>query len=146
MKMCTRCNQDKDIEFFSKRSKSKDGLANWCKPCFAEYERDRYQNGDNVRKLRNKAAIISKRQSYIWKILVESKCKVCGESDPLVLEFDHRDPATKAYNVAEMLNLSESKIQSEIDKCDILCANCHRRRTIQQFGFWRSNATLAETD
>lgn len=147
MKLCTKCNQEKSLDNFRKRTKSPDGLANWCTPCFATYERERYQNGDRVRKDRNKANTIKKRQDYIWKILVESNCKVCGEDDPLVLEFDHRNPETKEYNVTEMYHLSEAKIAKEVDKCDILCANCHRRRTIQQFGFWRGTyLTVAETD
>lgn len=142
MKTCTKCLESKELKFFSKRAKSSDGLANWCKECFATYERERYQNGDKARKERNKASIIKQRQDYIWNILTASECKVCGLDDPLVLEFDHRDPKTKVYNVTDMYQLSESKIQAEIDKCDILCANCHRRRTIQQFGFWRSEMAL----
>ena len=142
MKTCSKCGQEKTLAEFSKNSRAKDGKHPWCKTCFAEYERNRYQNGDKARKLNNKSKIIKKRQDYIWKILVESTCKACGEDDPLVLEFDHRDPATKAYNVTDMYVLSEAKIAEEIAKCDILCANCHRRRTIQQFGFWRSSMGL----
>lgn len=146
MKTCSKCSETKSLENFSKNSKTKDGRHSWCKLCFAQYERDRYQNGDRVRKEKNRATIIKKRQNFIWNILTASKCKVCGLDDPLVLEFDHRDPETKVYNITDMYNLAESTIQKEIDKCDILCANCHRRRTIHQFGFWRGNAALAEMD
>lgn len=139
MKTCTRCNKDKDVKFFSKRAKSKDGLANWCKVCFADYERERYQNGDKARKDKNKAEIVAKNKDTLWKLLIVSKCAKCGETDPLVLEFDHRDPKTKKYAITDMLHLSWVTILAEIAKCDVLCANCHRRRTIKQFGWWRGS-------
>lgn len=142
MKTCSKCKKEQTLDQFRKNSKAKDGKHPWCKACFAEYERDRYQNGDRERKERNKASIINKRRDFIWNILTAAQCKVCGLDDPLVLEFDHRDPETKAYNITDMYNLAESTIQTEIDKCDILCANCHRRRTIEQFGFWRSEMVL----
>lgn len=142
MKICSRCSKNKLLTEFRKQTRSKDGLTVWCKSCFAEYDRERYQSGDRARKEQNKANIETKRQIFIWNILLESKCKVCGEDDPLVLEFDHRDPETKAYNISEMLRLSEAKISEEVAKCDVLCANCHRRKTAQQFGFWRTAMPL----
>ena len=56
-------------------------------------------------------------------------CVDCGETDLLVLEFDHlRD---KKYNIAEMINrdFTWASILREIEKCEVVCANCHRRRT-----------------
>ena len=55
-------------------------------------------------------------------------CK-CGETHPACLEFHHRDPATKKFNVAHGAASSKAwaTIQAEIEKCDVLCANCHRK-------------------
>jgi hypothetical protein len=60
----------------------------------------------------------------------------CGESDPVVLEFDHlRD---KSYNVSALLRAwSWNRVLQEIEKCEVVCANCHKRRTAKQFGWWK---------
>lgn len=60
-----------------------------------------------------------------------SGCADCGEMDPIVLEFHHRDPAEKKFNVASARGKSVPQLVSEIEKCDVVCANCHRRREWQ---------------
>ena len=51
------------------------------------------------------------------------------------LEFDHRDRTTKIAAVSQLIarQFSWDKIMAEIDKCDVRCANCHRKRTAVQF-------------
>jgi hypothetical protein len=63
-------------------------------------------------------------------------CVDCGEADATVLEFDHRDPRTKRANVSSLLQSAHAwaTVQREIDKCDVRCANCHRRRTAESRG------------
>lgn len=60
-----------------------------------------------------------------------SPCTDCGESHPsCVMDFHHRDPSAKLFGISSRAwHKSEEKLQEEIDKCDLLCANCHRRRT-----------------
>jgi hypothetical protein len=54
----------------------------------------------------------------------------CGLAfPPCAMDFDHRDPSTKEFNVGSMMRWSKKKIQEEIDKCDLVCSNCHRVRT-----------------
>lgn len=56
----------------------------------------------------------------------------------IVLEFDHRDRNEKAENISNLiLNASWERIETEIKKCDVLCANCHRRKTAAQFEYRR---------
>lgn len=144
MKICSRCNIEKTLDQFRKKTKSSDGLSPWCKDCFAKYDRERYQNGDRARKEKNKLFILSRNRDYIWGILTSSRCTDCNENDPLVLEFDHRDEVEKILDVATMMRYGSIKrIAAEIAKCDIRCANCHRRRTIKQFGLWRGNRDIA---
>ncbi len=54
-------------------------------------------------------------------------CKVCGLSDPLKLEFHHRDPVEKLYKIADMVSsgMSVESILVEIAKCDVLCTEHH---------------------
>lgn len=72
-----------------------------------------------------------KARRYVYDYLKTHPCIVCGESDPVVLEFDHRDPEQKDISISEAVNnkFSHERLQKEIDKCDVLCANCHRRKT-----------------
>lgn len=53
----------------------------------------------------------------------------------MVLEFDHRDPATKDENIADAISRRGwglPRLQAEVDKCDVRCCNCHRRRTVAE--------------
>jgi len=60
-------------------------------------------------------------------------CADCGSRfPPCVMQFDHRDPATKALGVTRMLLRARSVILAEAAKCDIVCTNCHRVRTYER--------------
>jgi hypothetical protein len=80
---------------------------------------------------------------YARAYLLEHPCVDCGEADPIVLEFDH----VRGVKAADVSNLvkgvaSRARLETEIAKCDVRCANCHRRRTTRTFG-WNA---LLESD
>lgn len=80
-----------------------------------------------------------RNQLKLIEYLKVHPCIVCGESDIIVLEFDHRDPSTKIGGVGDMARkYSWAKVEEEIAKCDVLCANDHKRRTAIQFGWLRA--------
>lgn len=88
-----------------------------CKTCNAKKTKDR-----------NKT-----HRQFLYDYLSNNPCVDCGEDNPILLEFDHRDPSTKSFNLASGKSFAFDKILKEIDKCDVVCANCHRKRTsIQQ--------------
>ena len=63
-------------------------------------------------------------------------CADCrGWFDPWIMEFDHLDPALKSMNVSEMAHtgLPLTTIKLEIDKCEVVCANCHADRTYKRW-------------
>ena len=78
---------------------------------------------------------IDKRRAAIKAFLRHYKathpCVRCGEADPVVLDFDHRDPKTKSFPFADAADRRRGReaLLAEIAKCDILCANCHRKKT-----------------
>ena len=130
MRVCFTCKSSYE-EFGQKR--------NICRPCKQAYDRDYHRKRTDEAKalklVRQKERVQENREK-VWSYLEEHPCETCGESDPIVLEFDHIDQASKEYNVSEMSTLGWDKIHKEILKCRVLCANCHRRHTAIQLG-WR---------
>jgi L-lysine 2,3-aminomutase len=66
--------------------------------------------------------------------LKDHPCIDCGESDPVVLDFDHIDPSQKTQTISRLMSGHRKweTILPEVRKCVVRCANCHRRRTRQQ--------------
>lgn len=140
MKLCGRCKTNKSFVDFRKSSKSKDGLQSWCRSCHSSYEKERWHNGDNLRKKANDARRVELNNRYVADYLHEHACVDCGEKDLRVLDFDHRDILQKHRNISDMIQANGLQmIIAEIAKCDIRCANCHRKRTSKQFSYWRDS-------
>lgn len=72
----------------------------------------------------------------VWALLEQTPCVDCGEADPLVLEFDHVRGA-KIADISRLVSRGASwaEIVVEMEKCDVVCRNCHARRTAKQFGW-----------
>jgi hypothetical protein len=104
-----------------------------------QYQKDLYQRTKGKYRERRKQNMLKNRE-YVFEILKQSSCVDCGESDPIVLDFDHRDPSTKYRSVCDCVrDCALKRVKEEIAKCDVVCANCHRRRTAKQFGWHRSS-------
>ena len=140
MKTCSQCKIDKPLSEYHTKDKSGVKKA-YCKDCAKNYRKNYYQaNRDKAIKYAMESNKKKKQalQQYILDYLSNNPCIDCGETDPIVLDFDHRNPKEKIANVSGlMLNkVSLKKLKEEIDKCDIRCANCHRRKTAIQFNWW----------
>lgn len=141
MKTCTHCLLDKDISEFSKKKSTSDGLQYICKECHSLYLKGHYLNNKNYYK--SKAIIRNKKVKpqllqYAINYLKKNPCIDCGEHDPLVLEFDHvRGQKSKAISDLIGDGVSEKRLQEEIEKCEVRCCNCHRRKTAKQLGWYK---------
>lgn len=131
---CARCGRHKPPDAFNWRRVARGQRDTYCRVCRAEYKHEHY--AANKQRYIDRAAI-SKRQlqtermTFLVEYLRSHGCVDCGETDPLVLEFDHR--GDKAFNICSALNGRRwETVLSEIEKCDVRCANCHRRRTARQ--------------
>lgn len=145
-KTCGNCGIAKPLDEFGFRYPKLGIRHSWCKTCFVEYkrlwyERNREEHIAHVRLARDKTA--DENQLRAWRYLAQHPCVVCGEGDPVVLQFDHlRD---KRKDVAYMCGagFAWSTILDEIAKCQVLCANCHTRKTARERGIWeRKHMTL----
>ena len=138
-KTCIRCDLVLPVECF-KGSKGRE--YSFCIDCKRSYDRTYWAKTKAIRvvnKKENSRAIRQRNSDYVMDVLFNSECADCKEDDYLVLEFDHRDPDEKEANIADLVGgcASLERLQKEIDKCDVVCANCHRRRTARQFGYRR---------
>lgn len=138
MKKCFKCKQEKDCLEFSKDRSRKDGYDPCCKSCKNLYLKSRYYKDTSVkeRSALLHRSYVERNRGYVYALLQQSKCVDCGDSRWQVLEFGHVRGA-KRLGISEMIRCGHSLdvLEEEIDKCDVRCANCHRLKTAQQFGF-----------
>lgn len=102
------------------------------------YTRWHYSQNADLYKARSSARRPLQRdriRQAIAEYLADKACIGCGEADPVVLEFDHRE--NKEFNIGEAVRrgVGLKRLLAEMDKCDIRCANCHRRKTYRERGF-----------
>lgn len=140
-KQCTRCRATKSVDDFHKNARKPDGLASACKACMCLLSAAAYAKTGKARTQRNTAGYRERNRQHVFDYLTTHPCVDCGEPDPIVLDFDHVR-GEKDGNVSKMaLNgVALAKLQAEIDKCDVRCANDHRRATAQRAGQWRTTA------
>lgn len=123
------------FDLYPKSKSKKSGIYPYCKDCCKKRskewrksnpEKEKAQVGNRRRKVR----LLS------WEYLREHPCIKCGESDVAVLQFHHTKD--KEREVSSMISdcWAWEKILKEIEKCDILCANCHIKETIKQFNWY----------
>jgi len=128
MKKCITCKKDFPDEEFNKNKTRKDGLGNVCKPCRKEYDKNRYNNNKAYTKEGNNRRRKDNRDWFL-DIKKDLRCEKCGEDFIYCLEFHHKDPKEKEMNISVMVGQAYGKerIKKEINKCIVLCANCHRK-------------------
>jgi 5-methylcytosine-specific restriction endonuclease McrA len=140
VRICTTCGVEKSIEEFPWKNSKKGTRHAVCKSCTAVrsnkwYYANKEHHVRNV--MSHKLVSRQKLKDYVNDYLSTHPCVVCGETDPVVLEFDHiRDKDTTiAYLIS--LDAPLSRLQAEIEKCQVLCVNCHKRKTAQERGWYR---------
>lgn len=86
------------------------------------------------RKARNRAERRKQITEKVWAWKETHPCVDCGEADPIVLDFDHV-VFPKSFDISKAINqgVSWEKIEEEIAKCEMRCANCHRRVTYARY-------------
>lgn len=107
-----------------------------CRECLRKYfqqrgELHRSQSAAAKRRRKKRAA------EFISGVLSSARCADCQLADPLVLEFDHVGPKRAHMNTLVNEGYSVTTLSEELANCEIVCVNCHRRRTDGRRGGWR---------
>lgn len=94
-----------------------------------EYQKEWYKKNRDKEKARIEKYRKDLKEWFATEIVAKAKCTKCGEDHPATIDFHHRDPETKEGAIADLVANKRSKeaILKEIDKCDVLCSNCHRK-------------------
>ena len=124
-KRCGRCGKSRLLKFFNRRRG--DQLQSYCRDCHKAANQDHYLN--NRQSHAEKAAM---RRAHLRRLINELKskpCADCGLTYPFyVMDFDHREG--KAFTISQAWRArSWGAVLEEVEKCDVVCANCHRERT-----------------
>lgn len=116
-KRCPSCRVEKPLsEYYVSRSRP--APSPYCKPCSNQKTIERQQR--------------LKQQAIEYK---GSRCQRCGyDRYAGALELHHRDPGQKEFSLSHAQLTSFEKVKSELDKCDLLCSNCHREEHARQRG------------
>jgi hypothetical protein len=137
-KRCVTCHVDKPLEAFNRRRSSRDGRQDRCRDCCKQwYVENRVPHMATA--LARKRRIRAEYRVLMGEYLQAHPCVDCDEDDIRVLEFDHPPGVEKVDDVAAMMarQFPWQKILDEIGKCDVCCANCHRKRTAERGNHWR---------
>lgn len=103
------------------------------KRVYYQNNRERCIETSKVNELRNKEQRNQYRKERVKAHKLKAieylggKCHNCkGQFEPCVYDFHHRNPAEKEFEPSVLLNYTWDRIQEELDKCNLLCSNCHR--------------------
>ena len=116
-KVCSKCGRELPLEKFEPGR-------NQCRDCRNARRKELRQQ--NPKKHRQEAAKRQEEQT-LWLNSLKDKCVVCGESESVCLDFHHIDPNEKDFTIGKHRNKSRENLLKEIQKCVVLCANCHRK-------------------
>lgn len=129
-KPCSRCKMVKPLNEFAWRykggTKTLRGTCVLCRNATTKKSLARPEYREHFNERRRTRRL--EKSKFLFDILSNSACS-CGERDPFVLQFDHVR-GEKLFNLsAEIREKSFDEIKEEVKKCDIICGNCHMRKT-----------------
>ena len=123
-KVCSKCGVEKPLSEFALNKTRKDGHASDCKDCRKQYRDEHYRLHKEQYK-EKAAAYKRKKTKELEEFKSTLKCEICGENRPWCLDFHHTNPEEKEGEIAKLIE-SPRRMQEEIKKCIVVCANCHR--------------------
>ena len=127
-KICSKCKTEKNFDEFLWKNKSKNQKHSVCAECYKDVRKKSYDA--NAQYYKDKSRKRRKEHAFQYEEYKKSlSCQVCGESESVCLDFHHMDSSKKDFTIGSRKHSSgnfETTIK-EIEKCVVLCANCHRK-------------------
>lgn len=135
-KRCSKCSTTQPLAEFNLKDKLRARVCADCRSCQRAISRKHYR--ENLERYYDRRRIhrtryIADNKGRLSFILEQNSCVDCGHRNPIVLDFDHVR-ALKSHNISELVGWGTrwARIEEEIEKCEIRCVNCHRRRTVER--------------
>lgn len=125
-KQCSTCKQIRSTSEFRRDASRIDGLNTSCKSCCKHRAAIHYYKYPDRVRLRTKTRLKTHRM-WLDRIKLDSGCLFCEEDTAICLDFHHLDSTDKEFGIAESLNRSWVDILKEIEKCVVVCSNCHKK-------------------
>lgn len=115
---------------------SRTGQFSYCRECRRAYDRRYYEERGKAARLARRRVHLMKARAWMAELKEGVPCADCGEVFPVwVMHWDHLPGSTKVGNVSEMVGSRSRRITTaELEKCELVCANCHVMRTISRSG------------
>ena len=127
-KLCSGCRVAKPVEEFNFRYRAKGIRHSYCRECGKRLTQSHYKRNKRSYLDRNTRAY--QRHRELIRRIKARPCADCGIQYPYyVMDFDHREGEEKLFGLNSVARMTISGILREIEKCDVVCANCHRERT-----------------
>lgn len=125
VKTCSKCKKEKSIIDFYRASKAKDGLQDYCKSCSKTIYKQFLKNNPDKQKYYDYKKYASYRK-VLDDYKINKGCAKCNyNAHPAALDFHHLDPSKKEFNIGHKVQRGFKNLKQEIDKCVLLCKNCH---------------------
>lgn len=123
-KRCITCESVKPVSQFNRKSATR--LQPYCRDCSRAYSRGHYL----ANKAKYRARITGRKEQirqWFRSRKEHLKCAVCSENHPACLHFHHNDPNAKEIHLSKAVacGCAIARIEREMAKCTVLCANCH---------------------
>lgn len=137
-KVCSRCKAEKPTSQFNFRARATRIRHSYCRDCGKELTRSHYRRNKRAYLDRNTRTYARHRE--LVRSAKSRPCADCGIQYPYyVMDFDHREGAGKSFILSEAQRATSKSLLLEINKCDVVCANCHRERTHRRMMSKRSD-------
>lgn len=138
MKICVRCKKEKDLSEFRKRNKDTEVRISYCHKCWKDYSTEHYRTKGRQYYLDSNKERRKRNRQFVFDYLKDHPCEECGENRIAALQFDHIDPSTKDFTIGRKAHISSlDRVKKEMEKCRVLCANCHAVHTANQFSWYK---------
>lgn len=130
IKTCIKCKSEKPLSEFAFKCKADNIYHHSCKQCHRKYSAQHYCDNKEhyiAKSGRNRKLYYAKNRQFVDEFKSSKGCLYCNESDPTCLDFHHYKDKKEYCISRKIAECSLETLMLEINKCHVLCANCHRK-------------------